>query len=261
MLALKGTDRFALRNFSAEFAAEQDIDVDAYLYAAPCAHPILDYSAYDAPTCMDKGCAEYWYCVYCDNYFADEACQNEIGHIPVLPALDHSYGDNGCVNCGQPIPVYTKITSYEQFRTIAPGASFIAVAEIDNGSGGKDYYVLKKEIATTMADIDEDGAPDILLVDDNGNGVADILETDDNGDGVADVMEYDGFYTGEPDGVLDSEEIWEYLFYLENEYTDGYIPNLHIMAAIPVTPAADGTISVNGLGALEWIMERHPRQS
>ncbi|MBQ2865759.1 MAG: hypothetical protein IJE90_04495, partial [Clostridia bacterium] len=189
-------------------------------------------------------------------YFADEAFQDEIGHIPVLPALDHSYGATGCTNCGRPTPVYTKITSYEQFLTLDPNASFIAVAEIDNGNGGKDYYVLKKEIATTMADIDEDGQPDILLVDDNSNGISDILETDENGDGVADAMEFDGVYSGEPDGVLDSEEIWEYLFYLENEYTDGYIPGLHIMGVIPVTPAADGTISVKGLDALEWIMER-----
>ena len=93
-----------------------------------------------------------------------------------------------------------------------------------------------------MADIDEDGQPDILLVDDNSNGISDILETDENGDGVADAMEFDGVYSGEPDGVLDSEEIWEYLFYLENEYTEGYIPVLHIMGVIPVTPAAEGTI-------------------
>ena len=257
--------RFALRDKSAEYneakAADPDnydisVSVTAYLYAAPCGHEQNIHSEAVAPTCMDKGCEEYWYCCYCGSYFADEAFQDEIGHIPVLPALDHSYGATGCTNCGRPTPVYTKITSYEQFLTLDPNASFIAVAEIDNGNGGKDYYVLKKEIATTMADIDEDGQPDILLVDDNSNGISDILETDENGDGVADAMEFDGVYSGEPDGVLDSEEIWEYLFYLENEYTDGYIPGLHIMGVIPVTPAADGTISVKGLDALEWIMER-----
>ena len=265
-LKFDGVDyRFALRDKSAEYNeaknADPDnynisVDVTAYLYAAPCGHEKSIHSEAVAPTCMDKGCEEYWYCCLCYGYFADEAFQDEIGHIPVLPALDHSYGATGCTNCGRPTPVYTKITSYEQFLTLDPNASFIAVAEIDNGNGGKDYYVLKKEIATTMADIDEDGQPDILLVDDNSNGISDILETDENGDGVADAMEFDGVYSGEPDGVLDSEEIWEYLFYLENEYTDGYIPGLHIMGVIPVTPAADGTISVKGLDALEWIMER-----
>ena len=265
-LKYTGTDYvFALRDKSAEYTearnADPDnydigVDVVAYLYAAPCGHEKNIHSEAVAPTCMDKGCEEYWYCCYCGSYFADEAFQDEIGHIPVLPALDHSYGATGCTNCGRPTPVYTKITSYEQFLTLDSNASFIAVAEIDNGNGGKDYYVLKKEIATTMADIDEDGQPDILLVDDNSNGISDILETDENGDGVADAMEFDGVYSGEPDGVLDSEEIWEYLFYLENEYTDGYIPGLHIMGVIPVTPAADGTISVKGLDALEWIMER-----
>ena len=251
VLALNSDFRFAVRNFSEEFEAEQTIDVNAYLYAAPCSHPITRYSAYDAPTCMDKGCEEYWYCVYCDNYFADAQYNECIGHKPVLPALDHDYGDTACVNCGQPIPVYTRITSYEQFRTVDPNASFIAVAQV-----GEAYFVLKKEIATTMADIDEDEQPDILQLDENGNGQPDILETDENGDGVADVMDFDGIYTGEPDGVLDSEEIWEYLFHLENQYTDGYIPGLHVLGAIPVTPAQDGTISVKDLGALEWIMER-----
>ena len=251
VLALNSNGRFALRNFSEAFEAEQTIDVGAYLYAAPCSHPITRYSAYDAPTCMDKGCEEYWYCVYCNNYFADAQYAECIGHIPVLPALDHDYGDTSCANCGQSIPVYTRITSYEQFRTVDPNASFIAVAQI-----GEEYYVMRKEIAAPDADIDEDGRPDVLLVDENANGIADILETDSNGDGVADVMDFDGIYTGEPDGILDEEEILEYLYHLEFEYNDGYIAGLRTIGAIPVTPARDGTISVKDLGALEWVMER-----
>ena len=257
--------RFALRDKSAEYneakAADPDnydisVDVTAYLYAAPCGHEQNIHSEAVAPTCMDKGCEEYWYCRLCGGYFADSQFSKEIGHIPVLPALDHTYGPEGCINCGRSTPVYTKVTSYDQFRTLDPNASFIAVAEIDNGNGGKDYYVLKKEIGTTMADIDEDGNPDILQIDENGNGVADVLEIDANGDGIPDAMDYDGCYDGEPDGVLNDDEIWEYLFYLEREYTDGYIPGIHVLSAIPVTPAADGSISVLGLDALEWIMER-----
>ena len=265
-LKFDGVDyRFALRDKSAEYneakAADPDnynisVDVTAYLYAAPCGHEQNIHSEAVAPTCMDKGCEEYWYCRLCNGYFADSKFSKEIGHIPVLPALDHTYGPEGCINCGRSTPVYTKVTSYDQFRTLDPNASFIAVAEIDNGNGGKDYYVLKKEIGTSMADIDEDGNPDILQIDENSNGVADVLEIDANGDGIPDAMDYDGFYDGEPDGVLDNDEIWEYLFYLEREYTDGYIPGIHVLSAIPVTPAADGSISVLGLDALEWIMER-----
>lgn len=265
-LKFDGVDyRFALRDKSAEYneakAADPDnynisVDVTAYLYAAPCGHEQNIHSEAVAPTCMDKGCEEYWYCRLCDGYFADSKFSKEIGHIPVLPALDHTYGPEGCINCGRSTPVYTKVTSYDQFRTLDPNASFIAVAEIDNGNGGKDYYVLKKEIGTSMADIDEDGNPDILQIDENSNGVADVLEIDANGDGIPDAMDYDGFYDGELDGVLDNDEIWEYLFYLEREYTDGYIPGIHVLSAIPVTPAADGSISVLGLDALEWIMER-----
>ncbi len=265
-LKFDGVDyRFALRDKSAEYneakAADPDnydisVDVTAYLYAAPCGHEQNIHSEAVAPTCMDKGCEEYWYCRLCNGYFADSKFSKEIGHIPVLPALDHTYGPEGCINCGRSTPVYTKVTSYDQFRTLDPNASFIAVAEIDNGNGGKDYYVLKKEIGTSMADIDEDGNPDILQIDENGNGVADVLEIDANGDGIPDAMDYDGCYDGELDGVLDNDEIWEYLFYLEREYTDGYIPGIHVLSAIPVTPAADGSISVLGLDALEWIMER-----
>jgi len=256
VLALKNGDCFALRNCSEAFAKEETIDVNGYLYAAPCGHAAPEHSVYVAPTCMDKGCKEYWYCVYCDTYFKEATCTNAYDCKPILPALDHNYGDTACANCGNPVPVYTKITSYEQFKTVDPNASFIAVAEIADGNGGTDYYVLKKEISAPDADIDENGSPDILQVDENGNDVADILEVDADGDGVADAMAYDGFYSSEPDGVLDDEEIWEYLFALENEYTDGYIPSLHTIGAIPVTPAQDGTISVKNLGALEWVMER-----
>ncbi|MBR4954583.1 MAG: hypothetical protein IKY46_01555, partial [Clostridia bacterium] len=187
-LKFDGVDyRFALRDKSAEYneakAADPDnydisVDVTAYLYAAPCGHEQNIHSEAVAPTCMDKGCEEYWYCRLCNGYFADGKFSKEIGHIPVLPALDHTYGPEGCINCGRSTPVYTKVTSYDQFRTLDPNASFIAVAEIDNGNGGKDYYVLKKEIATSMADIDEDGNPDILQIDENSNGVADVLEID-----------------------------------------------------------------------------------
>ncbi|MBQ3002452.1 MAG: hypothetical protein IJD82_01845, partial [Clostridia bacterium] len=261
VLALKG-DRFAMRNFSKEFnelgdGEEPMFDVGGYLYAAPCNHVSPEYSEYVAPTCMDKGCKEYWYCVYCGGYFADEACTDAYGHKPILPALDHIYGDTACNHCGREIPVYTKITSYDQFTAIKPGASFIAVAEIDDGNGGLEYYVLKQPLNIVGSDIDEDGVWDILLIDEDQNGVSDVLEQDLDGDGIADAMRVDGFWSEETlDGVLDEMEIEQYLFELEMEYTGGYMPGSSLLDAIPVTPDAEGGITVKNMGALEFVMER-----
>ncbi len=259
VLALNSSNRFALKNYSQEYTEkedEADIDVGGYLYAAPCGHATTQYAAHVEPTCMDKGCKEYWYCAFCQTYFADEKCATPYPCKPVLPALGHDYGDTDCKNCERPIPGYTKITSYEQFRTIKPGASFIAVAEIDDGNGGIEYYVLKEPLNIVGSDVDEDGMPDILLVDENANGVSDVLEQDLDGDGVADAMMFDGTWGEEYlDGVLDEMEIEEYLFYLEQEYTNGYMAPFRALDAIPVTPE-NGVITVKDLGALEFIMER-----
>ena len=218
-------------------------------------HAATEYRAYDAPTCMDKGCKEYWYCRFCTKYFSDADCTAPYECKPVLPALGHHYGETECSNCHNPIPQYTKITSYEQFKTIKPGASFIAVAEIDDGNGNTEYYVLKTPLNYTSADIDEDGCPDILQIDEDKNGTADILEVDADGDGIVDAMAFDGCWseTG-PDGVLDDDEISQYLFELEMQYTNGYMVAERLLEAIPVTPERDGTIRVKDFGALVGIL-------
>lgn len=255
VLALKGTDRFALKNMSDEYNADESIDVNAYLYASPCNHPTTDHSYYDAPTCMDKGCEEYWHCEYCRTYFKNAECTEAYKCRPVIPALGHDYRDRVCENCNAPIPQYTKITSYEQFRTIEEGASFIVVAEIDDGNGGKEYYALKEPVNFVSSDIDEDGDPDILHIDDDANGTPDVLELDKDGDGIADVYAWDGCFD-EPDGVLDDMEIEEYLYYLEREYTNGYMVYNREVESVKVNPEKDGTISVKDMGVLEFIMER-----
>lgn len=256
-LALNSNNHFALKNFSEEFMAEESINVNGYLYAAPCGHASPEYSAYVAPTCMDKGCQEYWYCMYCTKYFKDSACENTYECKPVIPALGHDYGESNCKNCQNPIPQYTKITSYEQFRTIKPGASFIIVAEVDGINGDKEYYVLKQPLNFVNSDIDENGVADILILDENQNGVSDILEVDRDGDGVADAMAYDGLWGEEyKNGVLEEWEIDEYLWALENEYTNGYMVYARTLEAIKVVPQTNGVINVKDIGALEFIMER-----
>lgn len=255
--ASNGTKRFALLNVSDEYNNDEEIPVTAYLYSAPCGHISPEYSAYVAPTCMDKGCEEYWYCKFCMTYFYDEDCKTSFESFPVIPALGHDYGETECKNCNRPVPVYTKISSYDQFTTIGPGASFIAVAEIDDGNGGKDYYVLKMPKNYVSADANEDGMPDILDIDEDSNGVADILEVDSDGDGIADAMAFDGFWSEDGlDGVLDEDEIEQYLFELEMQYTNGYMVDVRALDIIKVTPDAEGNISVKDLDALEFIMDR-----
>ena len=252
-----GEKSFEFRYLGSDVEYEGD-EVEGYLYYADCRHQFtVRHAEYDAPTCMDKGCKEYWYCEGCGKFSLDETFTDTLMYKPVLPALGHDYGDTECANCERPVPEYTKITSYEQFRTIKPGASFIMVAEIDDGNGGKEYYVLKEPLNFVNSDTDEDGKADILAIDKNENGTPDILETDKDGDGIADAMMYDGFFGDEYlDGVLDDDEISYYMFELENEYTNGYMVDMRTLEAIKVTPKNNGKINVKDLGALEIYMER-----
>lgn len=229
------TGHFALRNISEEIVDGETPPVKAWLYAAPCGHAKTNYHAYDAATCMEKGCKEYWYCSICDTYFKDEAMTDAYGAMPVIPATGHDWNSSGCGNCGRDLPVYTKVTNQSDFDSFADDTMYILVAEYNS----KHYSLDIGDIQLYVSDSDGDGFRDIYDVDENGNDVPDMFEEDWDENGVYDYLENDYDYdddVDEYDWLLYHEELC--FTYIADRL---YRPNGIGAMEISVNP--DGTIS------------------
>ena len=233
---------------------EQGFGVEGYLFSGACRHQSkIDHAAYDAPSCMDKGCAEYWYCHGCERYFMDAALTQlhkayltpDGYYEPILAATGHDWGPNGCNNCGLATPGYTKITTMEQLSALGDNASFILVAQY----GGKTYVLDggDPEALAKRIDANGDGYEDIIEIDNNNNGTPDCLEIDEDSNGVWDYLETDRFNN---DGIVDWYDYWDYWYNMDFNglFDDVYSANAYeggIMEAIEVTPNADGTITLS----------------
>ena len=186
---------FAMRDKSEEYSelfeeygwATAVSGVKGCLYAAPCGHEKgVDHAAYDAPTCMEKGCKEYWYCNLCETYFSNPELTETYEGLPAIPALGHDWGSEKCNNCGRPVPVYSKVTNKTDFFALADDTMYVLVAEYN----GKYYTPDTSIINLYYYDLDGDGYADIYNVDENNNGTPDILEFDWNENGIYDFWEY-----------------------------------------------------------------------
>ena len=233
---------------------EQGFGVEGYLFSGACRHQSkIDHTAYDAPTCMDKGCAEYWFCHGCERYFKDAALTQlhkayltpDGYHEPILAATGHDWGTNGCNNCGLATPVYTKITTMEQLSALGDHASFILVAQY----GGKTYVLDGGDPEALAKRIDANGDmyEDIIEIDNNNNGSPDCLEIDEDSNGVWDYLEKDLVNN---DGIVDWYDYQNYWYDMDfgGLFDDVYSANAYeggIMGAIEVTPHADGTITLS----------------
>ena len=233
---------------------EQGFGVEGYLFSGACRHQSkIDHTAYDAPTCMDKGCAEYWFCHGCERYFKDAALTQlhkayltpDGYYEPILAATGHDWGTNGCNNCGLAKPVYTKITTMEQLSALGDNASFILVAQY----GGKTYVLDGGDPEALAKRIDANGDmyEDIIEIDNNNNGTPDCLEIDEDSNGVWDYLETDMVNN---DGIVDWYDYQNYWYDMDfgGLFDDVYSANAYeggIMGAIEVTPNADGTITLS----------------
>ncbi len=220
-------------------------EVEGYLYYAKCRHQgTIRHAEYDAPTCMLKGCEEYWYCENCNRYAKDENFTEFFGEeMPIIPATGHDFDNEKCKNCDRPVPVYSKVTNQAQFDALADDTMFILVAEYN----GK-YYVLDfSEVYSYMTDSDGNGYYDIHDVDENHNDIPDYLEFDEGGggdwrdepNGVYDYLEWDM----DDDGDIDDYDLFEFhLMICEQHLTDMLYSNSGINATeIAMNP--DGTFS------------------
>ena len=220
-------------------------EVEGYLYYADCRHQgTVRHAEYDAPTCMLKGCEEYWYCENCDRYYGDQAFTRLFGEeMPVLPATGHNFDNEKCQNCDRPVPVYSKVTNQAQFDALADDTMFILVAEYN----GRHYVMDFSEVYSYMTDSDGDGFYDIHDVDDNSNDIPDYLEFDEGGggeygdepNGVYDYLEWDM----DDDGDVDDYDLHEFhLMVCDQKLTDMLYNNESINATeIEINP--DGTFS------------------
>ncbi|MBR2321695.1 MAG: hypothetical protein IKA57_06125 [Clostridia bacterium] len=242
---------FALRDKSEEYnevrSADPDnydvgVNVKAYLYAAPCGHEQNVHGDADAPTCMEKGCKEYWYCRLCDTYFSNEGMTAAYEGFPEIDALDHDWNGEKCNNCNRPVPVYSKVTNKTDFFALADDTMYVLVAEYE----GKYYTPDSSVLYSYVFDLDGDGYADIYNVDENNNGAPDILEIDWNTNGVYDYLEE----------CETEEELKEYF----DSICHGYLTDMLYgqTVGIPVkeiTLHSDGTISHDAVkDALEFEM-------
>ena len=195
-LKYTGTDYvFAMSNKSAEYneakSADPDnydisVNVKAYLYAAPCGHEQNVHGNADEPTCMEKGCHEYWYCRLCDTYFSNEGMTAAYEGFPEIDAPGHDWNGEKCNNCNRPVPVYSKVTNKTDFFALADDTMYVLVAEYE----GKYYTPDISRLCLYVFDTDDDGYADIYNVDENDNGTPDIAEIDYDGNGVFDLWDY-----------------------------------------------------------------------
>ena len=212
-------------------------EVEGYLYYTDCRHQhTIRHAEYDAPTCMLKGCEEYWYCEGCDEYYKDEAMTQLWGeNMPIIPATGHDWSSDTCANCDRPVPVYSKVTNQADFNALADDTMFILVAEYN----GKYYVPDLSELYLYMMDSNGDGYPDIHDVDENGNGTPDYLEFDDNGDGLYDYLTWDM----DNDGDVDEEDHLAFSEMICGQYLTDRLFNSDCIGATEVTINPDGTFS------------------
>ena len=220
-------------------------EVEGYLYYTDCRHQgTVRHAEYDAPTCMLKGCEEYWYCEWCDEYYADAAMTELFGEeMPVIPATGHAWGTERCENCSRPLPVYSKVTNQAQFDALADDTMFVLVAEY----GGKHYVMDFSEVYSYMTDSDGDGFYDIHNVDADEDGIPDYLEFDEGGggewgdepNGVYDYLEWDM----DNDGNVDETDLLEFHYMTCDAVLTDMLYNNGSINATEITVAPDGTIS------------------
>ena len=164
-------------------------EVEGYLYYSDCRHQFtVRHAEYDAPTCMLKGCEEYWYCEGCNEYMKNENFNEYFGQeMPVIPAFGHDWDSEKCKNCNRPVPVYSKVTNQADFNALADDTMYVLIAEY----GGKYYTPDVSEMYLYMMDSNEDGFNDIYDIDDNNNGISDMFEIDGDEDGIYDYLSWD----------------------------------------------------------------------
>ena len=220
-------------------------EVEGYLYYSDCRHQgTVRHAEYDAPTCMLKGCEEYWYCENCNRYAKDENFTDFFGEeMPVIPATGHDFDNEKCKNCDRPVPVYSKVTNQAQFDALADDTMFILVAEYNE----KHYAMDFSEVYSYMIDSDGDGFYDIHDVDENSDGIPDYLEFDEGGggeygdepNGVYDYLEWDM----DNDGDVDDYDLHEFHIMVCDQHLTDMLYNNESINATEIAINSDGTIS------------------
>lgn len=220
-------------------------EVEGYLYYSDCRHQgTVRHAEYDAPTCMLKGCDEYWYCENCNRYAKDKSFTEFFGEeMPVIPATGHDFDNEKCANCNRPVPVYSKVTNQADFDALAADTMFVLVAEYN----GKHYAMDFSEVYSYMTDSDGDGFYDIHDVDADSDDIPDYLEFDEGGggewrdepNGIYDYLEWDM----DDDGDVDDYDLHEFHLMVCDQHLTDMLYNNNSINATEIKTNPDGTIS------------------
>ncbi len=232
-----GGKEFYFRYLGTDVEYEGD-EVEGYYYYSDCRHQFTVWHAeYDEPTCMLKGCNEYWYCEGCNRYAKNANFTEYYGQeMPVINAVGHDWENGKCNNCDRPVPVYSKITNQAQFDALADDTMFILVAEYD----GNHYVMDFSEVYSYMTDSDGDGYFDIHDIDEDEDGIPDYLEFDEGGeDGVYDYLEWDM----DDDGDVDETDILEFHRMICEQHLTDMLYNNESINVTEISINLDGTIS------------------
>ncbi len=222
-------------------------EVEGYLYYTDCRHEFtIRHAEYDPPTCMLKGCEEYWYCEGCNEYMKDSELNEHYGQeMPTIRALGHDWDDTSCKNCKRSIPTYYKITSSDEFNRLNDDTMFILVAEYN----GKLYTLDINDMLLYTIDSNNDGWVDIYDIDKNGNNAPDVLEIDEDGNDIYDYLEND--YTS--DGKVDEEDYRIYFDMLCSAFiNDSLYGQYSKIKAKEISAESDGSINVYKQNVLEF---------
>lgn len=101
---------------------------------------IFNHIAALAPTCSEKGHIEYWQCLVCGKYYADEEAASEITIEDTQLAAGHTFEDGICTVCGVKEPtqglVYQLNSDGKSYSVVGIGTATdkdIVIADIYEG--------------------------------------------------------------------------------------------------------------------------------
>lgn len=172
-------------------ASEEDGSV--LMYREVCGHDgdALYHQPAVAPTCIEQGTKEFWYCRECNEYYmngdmeapvdTDRYLPYSLQEVLTIDALGHSYDAKGvCEHCGMKRPVFTQVSTLDALKAMPVGTSYIVVIK----AGEKTYAMFLPPENIYLKDRDRNHVPDILENDLDENGVPNgikVFDLDQNG--------------------------------------------------------------------------------
>lgn len=120
-----------------------------------CEHAALTFGEAKAPTCVDEGNIEFWYCDDCECFFSDAEATEQISGLSTIlaPTGIHSFENGSCTICGEAQPVEDAeifVESLSGTPAVTLGASISFAYSIPGGLVSeytRFYLIIEKDVA------------------------------------------------------------------------------------------------------------------